>query len=487
MAKSKPWSDAERWKLQRALDLYERQIKLIFHVESWGKRTFQSVENVAKRLENKWKPKEGTKKLPLKIEEDTKSALSEIKTYKESFSSTGTKIPKCLLGEGIEANEEIVSLERKIIELQDQLSDTNRKIKLMHREEILFKSLAEVIQQEQVPLSPVPLISAITKKNATKVDGVVILTDEHADAVIRSAGTWGLEEYDFNIFRCRLTRWVNTILKFVTVHLPMHDFERLWVLKLGDSVHGDIHGKANKNYFKNTIKAALAVGDAEAQAFQTLAPFFPEGVHVIGVPGNHTRRTHKRKEYDSPHNSFDYLVMTQIATRLEKEMERGTVSVFAPEAYSAYVLIRNQVWALNHGDDVRGYAGHPWYGFSRRNNRVQALVARKGLRIKYFTYGHYHTSVEMQEADSESLHAGAWYLTDDFAINALAVGSEPVQPFYAVDDKYGKMLSIPIYVRDEDKEEAFRAGEWNPPFGNNLIIDSLEGEFESTEFQLIGG
>jgi hypothetical protein len=179
--------------------------------------------------------------------------------------------------------------------------------------------------------------------------------------------------------------------------------------------------------------------------------------------------------------------MTQIATRLEKEVERGTINVFAPEAYTAYALIRGQVWAMNHGEDVKGYAGHPWYGFSRRNNRVQALVARKNMRIKYFTYGHYHTSVEMQEADAESLHAGAWYLTDDFAINALAVGSEPVQPFYVIDDDHGKILSVPIYVRDDDKEEAFREGSWEPPFGKNLIIDSLSGGFKPLEFPLIGG
>jgi len=487
MSKNK-WTDAERWKLLRALGLYERQLKLLFHIESWGKRSLQSIESVSKRLDTGWSIPSSTKKLPLRIEDDPKSVLKEIREYKENASPLANiKIPACLLGSLGASDEEIVTLERRIVDLQDQLSEANKKIKIAHREETLFKSLAEVIRQEQEPLKLISLPSFTPKLGATKVDAVAILADEHSDAVIRSAGTWGLEEYDFNIFRCRLTRWVNTIAKFATVHLPMHDFERLWILKLGDAVHGDIHGHGPKNYFRNTIKASLAVGDVEAQAIQTLAPYFPKGVIVIGVPGNHSRRSLKKKDYDSAHTNFDYLVMTQIATRLEREIERGTVSVFAPESYSAYALIRDRVWSLNHGEDVRGYAGHPWYGFSRRNNRVQALVARKGMRVQYFTYGHYHTSVEMQEADAESLHAGAWYLTDDFAINALAVGSEPVQPLYVVDDDYGRILSIPIYVRDDDKEEEFRAGTWEPPFGNNLIIDSLGGGFDSLEFPLIGG
>lgn len=370
---------------------------------------------------------------------------------------------------------EIARLETVNRRLADDLSHLQQKLTAAQRDAALFLSLADVVRETVTPLPPAKPIVVPRRDGSTPVDGVLLLSDEHADQVISAAGTWGLEEYDFDIFRCRLHRLVQTITSYVTVHLPAHHFERLWVFKLGDSVQGDIHGSGPRNHFGNTLKAAIATGDAEAQAIQSLARHFPGGVHVVSVSGNHPRRSN-RKDYGGPHDNFDYLVTTQIATRLAGEIAAGRVSVHAPEAWSAYVDVRGKLWCLNHGDDVKGFAGHPWYGFSRKNGRVQALVARADQRVRYFCYGHFHTSVEMQEADAESLHAGNWSLTDSFAQNALALGSEPVQPFYAVDDERGIILKVPIYVRDPQAEQRFREGEWQPSFGERSIIGTVTPE-----------
>lgn len=478
------WTDSELWKLQRALDLYERQIKLIFLCEDWQDRTYASLDHAARRTISGWTCPENTFKLPLNIEERPEAVFEKVQQYCSNPASR-SYIPKMLLSfvkerpiedddEKVETVKETSRLERKIIALQDELGEAKKKLVHLHREESLFERLAETIR---VSVPPYPSgktrIDKSYSKEATSVDAVLLLSDEHADSVISTAGTWGLEYYDFNIFRCRACRLVNTIKKYVSVHLPMHKFDRLWIFKLGDALQGDIHNASLKNHFQNTIKAALATGDVEAQMVQHLVPFFPGGVHVIGVPGNHTRRllAGTKKNYNDPHDNFDYLVMTQMATRLQDEIREGTVSVICPDSFTAYVEVRGKIWSLNHGDEVRGFAGHPWYGFSRRNNRVQALVARKDMRVKYFCYGHYHTQVEMQEADSESLHAGNWTLTDHYAIDSLAAGSEPIQPLYVVDDKYGRVMSIPIYIRDDEAEAEYLEGRWTPFLGDELILD----------------
>lgn len=379
-----------------------------------------------------------------------------------------------------EIDPQILRLERENQILKDELALHKRKLVASRRQENIFLELSEVIRQTVEPLAPVPVILPKASERQTPVDAVALISDEHADQVITSAGTWGLESYDFNIFRCRLHRWTKTVMKYLTVHLPRHRFERLWIFKLGDSVQGDIHGAGPRNHFGNTLKAALALGDAEAQAFQALSRILP--VHIVGVSGNHPRMS-LRKDYPDPHSNFDYLVMTQIATRLQKEIAAGKVSVHAPRAWSAYVEVRGRLWALNHGDDVRGYAGIPWYGFGRKHNKVQALVSRKGTRVKFFAHGHYHTAIQAQENDAESLHAGNWSVTDQFAAEALAAGSEPVQQLYAVDDDYGIVLPIPIYVRDEAEEARYREGLWEPDFGRSLIIDQISKPDEG--FQMI--
>lgn len=371
-------------------------------------------------------------------------------------------------------NAEIARLEAETRRLSDELTHHKAKLRTAQRENALFEGLAETIKETVAPLPPAKYTPR-KARGGTKVDMVLLLSDEHADQQISRAATWGLEQYDFNIFRCRLHRLVDTVQSYVGTHLPAHDFERGWIFKLGDAVQGDIHGSGPKNYFGSTLKAAIAVGDAEAQAIQAMLPLFPQGIHIVCVSGNHPRRS-VRKDYGGPHDNFDYLVATQIATRLSAEIDAGRVTLHAPAAWTAYVEVRGRLWALNHGDDVRGYAGIPWYGFSRKNQRVQSLVARAGQRVRYFCYGHYHTAIEMQETDADSLHAGNWTFTDDYAQNALGVGSEPVQQLYAVDDDRGIILKVPIYVRDAEREDAYREGEWEPAFGRGSVLDRVSPE-----------
>lgn len=489
-----PWTEAEIYKVVRALKYYGRQLRLMYVCEDWGGRSYFALEHIAGKLsdEDEYSISGTTEKLPLNVEIDPIGVYKKAKQYADNPSSR-VVMPEYLAKLALEPEpednsekkadpKEIAILERKIVALKDELSEAKKKLLYAHREESLFERLAGEIIRNVPPFPRSTVCIDVGKsREATPVDAVLLLSDEHADSVISRAGTWGLEQYDFNIFRCRMHRLIKTIEKFVTVHLPMHRFDKLWIFKLGDALQGDIHNASLRNHFQNTIKAALAVGDVESQMVQSLSKYFPGGVHVIGVSGNHTRQVINgaKKDYFDPHGNFDYLVMTQIATRLRDDIEPGRVSVIAPNSYTAYVEVRGRIWALNHGDEVRGFAGHPWYGFSRRNNRVQALVARKDMRVKYFCYGHYHTQVEMQEADAESIHAGNWTLTDQFAVNAIAAGSEPIQPLYIVDDKYGKIMSIPIYIRDDDAEESYMKGEWEPEIGQNLILDYVTPRIEN--------
>ena len=369
----------------------------------------------------------------------------------------------------------LIALERENTRLRDDVKGLQKKLTASHRDENLFLELAGLVREELQPLSPVPSVPQEEKRSATSVDAVLLLSDEHGDQVIQSANTWGLEAYDFNIFRCRLDRLVTMVESYSTRYLPAHKIERLWVFKLGDSIQGNIH--QNDNHFQNSLKAALAVGDAEAQAIQYLSRFYQ--VNVVCVSGNHPRQT-KKKDYEDPHNNLDFVVATQIATRLQHEIKAKKVNVYAPRAYTALVEVQNHLWVLNHGDDVRSWAGFPWYGFSRKNNRVQRLLSRKELRASFFAYGHFHTSVRVQEADAESIHAGNWTLTDPYALERIGVGSEPVQELMLIHPEQGRILDIPIKVRDVEREASYREGGWDPRFGRHLVIDQLSPELESS-------
>jgi hypothetical protein len=475
----KPWTDAECWKLSRAFGLYGRQRLLIQRFE-FPERTPDSVNKIIPRLET-WQPPEGAEKLPLRAELEPQVVAEEIAKLVSSRSSRSfiPKYFKPYLPETPEAVDtpadisETVELERKIIQFKDDIRLLRAKLKAAQRESNLFESLAEVIREENRPLPKANIPKRERSKGTTPVDGVLLLSDEHGDHVISLAGTWGLERYDFNIYRIRIQRLAQVIVDYLTRHLPKHFFERLWIIKLGDSVHGDIHGMAHRNFFPNSLKAALAIGDTEAQMFQWIAAETGTPVIVVSVSGNHSRRSAK-PDYEDPHDNFDYLVSTQIATRLQHEIEAGPVSVYCPRAWTAFCDVRGHLWAANHGQDVRGYAGFPWYGFDRKTNRVQALIARKNARVKYFAYGHFHADAKSTSADAKIYHSGAFYMTDPHTAEKLALGNTPQQSFFVVDDEYGTILEAPIYIRDETLEARYEAGEFTPAFGQQLIIDELE-------------
>jgi hypothetical protein len=367
---------------------------------------------------------------------------------------------------------EILRLEREKQEEESKNALLKTKLKALQREESIYRTLAQVIREETSPLPPIGDVRLPKReKGATPVDMVVLLSDEHADLVVTREASWGLERYDFNVFRARLQNLFELIRDYASVHLPRHDFRRLWVFKLGDGVNGDIHDAGPRNFFKNTLKAAIALGDVEAQFVQGLLPYFPDGVHVVGISGNHPRRT-KVKDFSAPHDNYDYLVGVQMAARLADEIEAGRVSVTLPDSYTAYVEVRGRLWALNHGDDITSYTGLPWVGFDRRNNRVQTLVANADQRVDYFAAGHYHTAAEFASAGGRSYHSGTFMRVDPYALNKLALGGgPPVQHLYVQSDKRGIIASLPIYLVDEAREEMMEAGVWEPELGRNTSLD----------------
>lgn len=244
--------------------------------------------------------------------------------------------------------------------------------------------------------------------------------------------------------------------------------EHLWIFKLGDGVQGDIHDSTKDTYFRNTLKGAIAVGEVEAEALHWIYQKTGVPMTVLSVAGNHPRRS-LRKDYNGPQDNFDFLIATQIATRLADT----PVRVFCPNSWTTFANVLGSIWAINHGDDVKGYAGFPWYGFDRKNQRVQALVARKGFRIDYFCYGHYHTDARVPSSGAKSFHNGGWYFSDPYALNKLAVGDTPQQNFYVVSERFGVIFEIPIYLKDEETEDKVIEGKHEPAFGRDTVLEQV--------------
>jgi hypothetical protein len=467
------WSDEDKWFALKVGDKYERQYALAQVIEGFT-RTLESLSHACRRgMAEKWTPPPGTKEPILQIEINPEKVKGQIAQMIASNPRQKTKMPHCLLDiESPEASEVgvvVTDLERKLQSTQDKLKASQAKLSQGYRDETLFQGLATTLKETVANYSSIPPSPAIIKAgDTTVVHGVALLGDEHGDAIVDSQSIWGLDHYDFNIFRCRLEVWARLVVDYINVHLPKHEFEHLWIFKLGDGIQGDINDGSKTGYFKSSLKGAIAVGEVEAQAILWIYQQTGIPISVISVSGNHPRRS-IRKDYDGPQDNFDYLIATQIATRLDAT----PIQVFIPNAWTTFADVLGHIWAINHGDDVQGYAGFPWYGFDRKNSRVQALVARKGFRIDSFAYGHYHTAAKVPSAGAKSYHNGGWYFSDVYALNKLSVGDEPQQNLYIVSEKRGVIFEIPIQLKGSRIEKAYLEKGKEPAFGEETVLDQV--------------
>lgn len=379
--------------------------------------------------------------------------------------------------QGLDPNHpELRRLERALQNTRQEAGRLGQQLAAMDAKRTAFEQLADTLSEVVEPLEVVAPITdwgtAVSPRHP--VDLCAALTDEHADEVITGPATWGLERFNFDIFCLRYERYCRLLVEYVTQHLPQHRVERLHLFKLGDAVHGDGHGNKYRNHFGNTMKAAIAVADAEAEGIAWMLQYVPY-INIVGISGNHPRNTVKKDHVD-PHDNFDFMVTALLAARLSRYVAEGRLDVHAPKSWSAFVDVRGKTMALNHGDDVQGTWGIPWYGFAKKQGRMQAMVARKEAKVDFFWYGHHHTDVGVTEAGARAVHSGAFTMTDGWTAEKLACGGEPMQSAMIVDDHDGmrsRLLDLPLWVRDEKVEADFWAGKLKPTFGRTNTLTQL--------------
>lgn len=397
------------------------------------------------------------------------AAADLIKNGGQKSAETTAPIPAVPDAKPLDPTDERVRrLEVEKIGLTDRVAELRKKLTNDDRRAGIVLELTSVLERSITPLTAIqiPERPAQTDEQPYDVDAVTFMTDQHADRVVRSEATWGLEQYDFNVYRARLFEWAKVIKAYCTRHLPRFRFGTLWVWHLGDAVNGDIHNMKHRNSLSNSIEAALAAGDAQAQALAWLAPHF-DRIAVVCVSGNHGRTT-PRLEWEDPFDNLDYLVARTMQLRIQGTPLEERVEIITPRAWSAYVDVRGKLWSLNHGMGVKGTWGIPWYGFERREGRVQKLVSNFNKSVDYFAYGHFHTAITRPAGRGKSLHGGAWYMTDGYSLNELNAGNEPEQPLLVCSERFGRQIEIPLMLRDAAREAAMARGEWTPPFGKSI-------------------
>ena len=484
-----PWTDVHLSLLQRAYRAYDHQLSLAWHCEevlrSIG-RSFQSLRNRVRTLEGEnWQAPEGTEEIPLLIDNDPEAAY-DIWRQKDADSRGRSHLPQRLahlhkarepaevdfIRNEVETAEEEDKpppdythpawreLARKLQKTRDVAKELGDRLVAAERGNVLFEELADVIRSETRPLDLIPSPPKIAIDHTTSEDLVAVFSDAHADQLIPAHRTIGIEDYDWVEFCYRFEWWMHVLVDWTQRHLKNHRFGRLWLLALGDNIVGDQHGGKMHSFYQNAAKGSLAVGDVLSQGVRNLTHYFDEIV-VICLSGNHGRWA-KAYDWRGAHEHFDYLVATQLATRLEHFIDEGRVVVHAPDAWSAVANIQGWNFLLSHGHEVKSWNSIPYYGIERKQRRMQALLNLNDVTMHYWVIGHFHTSsAGAQTPAGETFMNGSWMWTSEFAAQAAGLASKPFQLMFGVHKDHGVSWRLPISVSDYPESWLAREASYN--------------------------
>jgi hypothetical protein len=317
--------------------------------------------------------------------------------------------------------------------LAQQLEQEKNKTKIF-----LDNCMAEI---QKVSFSPF----AIPKPEQTKenLEFHALRSDAQVGERTDPASVQGLSNYNINIYKKRLAKWVEKILTFKEQDKASLGLNKLVINHLGDQVEGEQIYKGQAFYIDASLSQQLFISiEQEASALMTLAKVFPQ-IEVYCVVGNHGRPGNKGENHKETNFDFIFYIC------LKKWVEQQTnIKIFISESPSLVVQHGDFIFALNHGDSVKGWGGIPFYGLERTQRRLPDLY---GLIINYGLYGHHHQPVNIAD---KIIVNGCLPGGSELSINKMGLNSLPSQKIFYFHPKNGINRETNLYLENPVKLKA---------------------------------
>lgn len=335
-----------------------------------------------------------------------------------------------------------VELDRQIAEFKTEIDVWKRKyntiLKARSFEDRLldeFSTKLAKIEAVKVPPYKKP------KAHMSEETLVLLIGDIEIGDIISKEETHGYGEYNFDIFRLYLQQYLDTIANITANKLSGYRFNEAQVIFLGDIVIGLIHDELVETAEFPVVDQVLYGEEVFSQFLTELAQLFPK-VEVDCVFGNHGR-LQKKKQYKHRYNNFDYLLYHGIKNRcsLQKNLNFNI-----HRSFFFTKEIKGHNCLVLHGDDIKSWAGIPYYGIDRRVKQLTELVASRGEFIDYVFLGHFHQSSLLEKVKGKKIINGTFRPGDEYAIGSLGASGEPAQWMFGMHEKRGLTFLFEILL-----------------------------------------
>lgn len=341
--------------------------------------------------------------------------------------------------------EEKVERDREVMRLRQRVDEAERKYAEAIRggevEDRIISRVAAMLPALEPCGSP-----TFTPRNPGTPETVVALvSDYHIGEVVSAEETGGVNAYDMDIFRERWQYHVDSIGGICLGKLTGYDFPVLHIVGLGDMISGLIHDELVETSDSTLMDWLIEGSWVLAQGIRQLAAEFPE-VRVDWLFGNHGRVTQKVR-YKRRWVNYDYLLGHMVATELR---DVGNVTFTNHKSFFALINVADHNLLALHGDQIKAWAGIPWYGITRATTNLSALLKSQRKTFDLVALGHFHNAGLLDRVDCELVLNGSGIGGNEFSIGALFTSTAPRQVIFGVHPERGRTWQYAIDLSHGD-------------------------------------
>ena len=322
-----------------------------------------------------------------------------------------------------ESNELVLGLQGSLRRAQQQIEKLKAK-----KEELSFvlrQAVADSINAMALP----------SKTKAPKVDKRS-KNEEVAVAILSDFQTGkATPNYNSSICAERIKYLAEVQTRIITERRNGRPIRKLHVWMLGDMVEGELIFPANPHQIDSSLYRQLFKAQEIIFTYlQTMLTVVDE-IHVCGVPGNHGNLS----KYNHPETNMD-LILYEMTKRIFDAMGEKRITWDIPflegeRAWYVVDTIGEYSCFLFHGDQIRGSAAFPWYGFFKKVLGWNTLGQSEHFPIKKFKdcyAGHWHTPTKFYLNGITVRVSGSTESYNVYAQEKMSAMGEPSQPFMFV-------------------------------------------------------
>jgi hypothetical protein len=279
-----------------------------------------------------------------------------------------------------------------------------------------------------------------------------LLSDIHFAEVVNPAQVYGVNEYNMEIAKHRISNLAHNIIHILKNHVSGSDYPGLVIMMAGDFLSGNIHDELVATNDIPIMPAFIELLGILIWFINTLADEFKQLMLFGTAGGNHARMTKKIPSKDKAYTNFDWLLYRMLESEFKNDKR---VNFHISDGDDVQFKILNHRYRMTHGDQFRGGTGFigPFAPITRNETKKRSAAETYGQNYDTLVIGHFHQRMMLGKVIVNSSVVGY----NEYAINNNFPYEPPQQSLWLTHAKRGITTSWPVFC---EESKAIEPADW---------------------------